>query len=89
MLTLTSPEKLKTEDHDIVTCFYLQGYLLIVEKIFSNLSPTDLQNCLAVCTRWKLFCSNLDSITSRLPAKVKLPLMPGQKENQVAKITLN
>jgi len=89
MLTPISPEKLKTEDHaDIITRFYLQGYPLILEQIFTYLSPNDLQNCLAVCSIWNLFCSNLDSIASRLPTKVKLPLMPGQKENdQVTKIT--
>lgn len=87
MLTPTSPEKLKTEEHDIVTRFYLQGFPLIVEKIFSHLSAADLQNCLAVCSRWKLFCTNLKSIASRLPVKVDQKLKQGQKENQVAKRT--
>lgn len=81
MLTPTSPEQLKTEEHDIVTRFYLQGFPLIVEKIFSHLSAADLQKCVAVSYRWKLFCTNLKSIASRLPAKTDEQLK--QKENQV------
>jgi len=86
MLTPISPEKLKTEDHaDIITCFYIQGYPQIVEQIFNYLSLNDLKNCLAVCSVWKLFCSNLSSISSRFTNKVKLL---GQKENEhVSKVT--
>ena len=85
MLTPTSPEHLKTEEHDIVTRFYLQGFPLIVEKIFSYLSAADLQKCAAVSSRWKLLCTNLKSIASRLPVKTDEKLKQKQKENQVAR----
>lgn len=87
VLTPNSPEKLKSEERDIVSRFYLQGFPLIVEKIFGHLSPADLKSCLAVCSRWKLFCTNLMPIASRLPAtKVEERLLQQrQKENQVAK----
>lgn len=87
MLTPTGPEKVKTEEHDIVTRFYLQGFPLILEKIFNHLSEADLQRCLAVCSRWRLFCTNIKSITSRLPAKTEEKLKKRQKENQVTKRT--
>ena len=82
LLTPQSPEK--TED-DIVTSFYLQGYPLILEKIFGYLSQDDVTSCAAVCTRWQLFCTNLQSIASKLPTKEKPPLKQRQKENQVSK----
>ena len=88
MLTPTSPEKSTIKEHDIVTRFYLQGYPLIVEKIFSHLSVADLQSCLAVCSRWKLFCTNLKPIATRLPTKADDKLKERQKENQVAKRTV-
>lgn len=82
LLTPQSPEK--TED-DIVTSFYLQGYPLILEKIFSYLSQADVTSCAAVCTRWRLFCTNLKSIASSFPEKEKPPLKQRQRENQFLK----
>ena len=83
ILTLPSPEK--TEEHDIVTNFYLRGYPLILKKIFSYLSQADVTSCSVVCTRWRLFCTNLQSIASRLPAKEKSPLKHRQKEKRTKK----
>lgn len=88
LLTPTSPDNSKSEDHDIVTRLYRQGFPLLVEKIFSYLSEADLQSCLAVCSCWKLFTTNLKSIASRLPVKPEPSLFSQkQKENQIPKRT--
>ena len=78
LILLTPPSPEKAED-DIVTSFYLRGYPLILEKIFGYLSQADVTSCAAVCTRWRLFCTNLQSIARRLPAKEKLPLKQRKK----------
>ena len=82
-LSPLSPEVKAEEEPDIVTSFYLQGYPLILEKIFGYLSNTDIKNCAAVSSRWRLFCMNLKPIASRLPAiaKERPPLKQKDKEN--------
>jgi len=84
-VTPISLKKSKTEERDMVTSLYLEGFPLIVEKIFSYLSPADVLNCLTVCSRWKLLCTNLKFIKSKLP--VKAGELQEEKENQVAKRT--
>ena len=86
LILLTPPSPEKTEN-DIVTSFYLRGFPLILEKIFGYLSQADVTSCAVVCTRWRLFCTNLQSIASRLPAKEKPSLKHREKENQFLKRT--
>jgi len=70
-------------DLDIISLLYLQGYPLVVEKIFDYLPQSDLVNCLLVCSHWQNFCTSLKPIAGRLPAKPKrLPLTQKQDENQ-------
>ena len=84
LLTPQSQEKPRAVEDDIVTRLYIRGFPLIVEKIFNHLSQADLKSCVGVCSRWKLFCTNLMAISSRLPVEAEDKLQR-QKENLVAK----
>ena len=86
VLSPTTPVKPEdtAADLDIISSLYLQGYPLVVEKIFDYLPQSDLLNCLLVCSHWKTFCTSLKPIAGRLPTKLeKLPLTRKQDENQV------
>ena len=86
VLSPTTPVKPEdaAADLDIIGSLYLQGYPLVVEKIFDYLPQSDLLNCLLVCSHWKTFCTSLKPIAGRLPTKPeKLPLTRKQDENQV------
>jgi len=84
VLSPPTPEVKAVEEPDIVTRFYLQGYPLLLEKIFGYLSTSDIKTCAAVSSRWRLFCLNLKLIASRLPAKAKeRPFKLRDKENLI------
>ena len=85
VLSPTTPVKQENiaANLDIINSLYLQGYPLVVEKIFDYLPQSDLLNCLLVCSHWKTFCTTLKPIASRLLDKPKrLPLTQKQDENQ-------
>ena len=67
VLSPTTPVKQDNTaaDLDIISSLYLQGYPLVVEKIFDYLPQSDLVNCLLVCSHWQNFCTTLKPIAGR------------------------